>query len=145
MRGKEFIGKLDHDRIVEAIREAESKSSGQIRIYIERGELKSDPLEAAQKIFAKLRIHETKERNAVLIFVAPRARKLAVVGDRGIHEKCGDPLWQSVVSKMTDHFKSERFTEAVVDAVGELGSVLATHFPHQSSGKNELPDDIIES
>jgi uncharacterized membrane protein len=145
MRSKEFITKLDHDRIVKAIREAESKTSGQIRIYIQRGELKGDPLESAVKKFGELRMHETTDRSAVLIYVVPRARKLAVVGDQGIHEKCGDTLWQRVVSKMTDHFKKERFTDAIVDAVRELGAVLSEHFPHQSGGQNELPDEIIES
>jgi uncharacterized membrane protein len=145
MRSKEFISTLDHDRIVEAIRAAESKTSGQIRIYIQRGLLKGEPLESARKKFAELRMHETANRNGVLIFVAPRARKLAVLGDQAIHEKCGDVLWQGVVSKMTDHFKSERFTEAMVDAIRELGAVLTEHFPHQAGGQNELPDDIIES
>jgi uncharacterized membrane protein len=145
MRSKEFISKLDHDRIVKAIREAESKTSGQIRIYIQRGSLKGEALESARKKFTELRMHETRDRNAVLIYVAPRARKLAVIGDQGIHEKCGDPLWQSVVSTMTDHFKKERFTDAIVDAVRELGAVLSEHFPHQAGGQNELPDEIIES
>ena len=144
MRSKEFINQLDHDRIVEAIREAESKTSGQIRIYIQRGEVKGDPLESARKKFAELRIHETKDRNGVLIFVAPRAHKLAVIGDQGIHEECGDALWQSVVSRMTDHFTNERFTDAIVDAIQELGAVLSRHFPRQPGSKNELPDDVIE-
>jgi uncharacterized membrane protein len=145
MRSKEFISHLNHDCIVEAIREAELKTSGQIRIYIQRGELKGDPLESAQKMFGQLKMHETADRNAVLIYVAPRARKLAVVGDQGIHQKCGDALWQEVVAKMTDHFKKERFTDAIVDAVHELGRVLAGHFPHRAGGQNELSDDIVES
>jgi uncharacterized membrane protein len=145
MRSKEFISNLDHDRIVAAIRAAESKTSGQIRIYIQRGHLKENPLAAAQKTFADLKMEQTKDRNAVLIWMAPRARKLAVIGDEGIHQKCGDSLWQSVVLKMTDHFKKERFTDAIVDAIGELGAVLSAHFPHQAGGQNELPDAVIES
>ena len=37
-------------------------------------------------------MHKTRERNAVLIFVAPRAHKFAVVGDKAIHEKCGERI-----------------------------------------------------
>ena len=84
MRTKEFLTKLEHDRIVEAIRAAESKTSGQIRVFIQRGELDVDPLGAAQKKFQRLGMHKTPERNAVLIFVAPRAHKFAVVGDKAI-------------------------------------------------------------
>src|SRR5580704_4582353 len=54
MRTKEFLSKLEHDRIVQAIREAESKTSGQIRVYIQRGKLNLDPLIAAQKKFHRM-------------------------------------------------------------------------------------------
>ena len=85
MRTKEFLSKLEHDRIVQTIREAESKTSGQIRVYIQRGKLDVDPLVPAQKKFHRLGMHRTPERNAILIFVAPRAHKFAVVGDQAIH------------------------------------------------------------
>src|SRR6184192_1285159 len=145
MRTKEFLSKLEHDRIVGAIREAESKTSGQIRVYIQRGKVSVDPLIAAQSKFHRLGMHKTRERNAVLIFVAPRVHKLAVVGDSAIHEKCGDEFWQSVVEKMRTHFQNEKFSDALIEAVKEIGSVLATHFPQTVRDTNELPDDVIES
>lgn len=145
MRSQEFIGQLDHDRIVAAIRTAESRTSGQIRIYIQRGNLKGGPVAPARKQFEQLGMHKTRAHNAVLIYVAPRSRKFAVIGDQGIHERCGDALWQTVVAKMTDHFKGERFTEAIVEAVQDLGEVLSVQFPATTEGqKNELPDDVIE-
>lgn len=144
MRTREFIGKLDHDRIVQAIREGEASTSGQIRVYVQRGDLKIDPLLAAQKRFHKLGMQKTDRRNAVLIFVAPRAHKFAVIGDEGIHKECGDPLWQRVVEKMQDHFRSERFSEAIVGAIRDVGAVLAQHFPRTGDGSNELPDEVIE-
>jgi uncharacterized membrane protein len=93
MRSREFLSKLEHDRIVRAIREAESKTSGEIRVYVQRGKLNADPLIVAQKQFQKLQMDRTQERNAVLIFVAPRVHKFAVVGDKAVHEKCGDEFW----------------------------------------------------
>lgn len=145
MRTKEFLKKLEHDRIVKAIREQESRSSGQIGVYIQRGELDGDPVEAAQKRFQKSGMYKTGQRNAVLIFVAPRARKFAVVGDEGIHTKCGTELWQRVVQKMETHFKQEHFSNAIVDAIQDIGQVLAEQFPRTGGEKNELPDDIVES
>ncbi len=145
MRTKEFIGKLDHPSIVQAIREEEAKTSGQIRVYVQRGHLKNDPLREAQKRFGALAMHATRQRNAVLIFVAPRAHKFAVVGDEAFHRKCGDALWQKVVQKMRDHFRSERFSEAIVGAIRDIGAVLAEHFPGTGAGPNELPDEVIES
>jgi uncharacterized membrane protein len=144
MRTREFLTKLEHDRIVAAIRGAESKTSGEIRVVIQRGKLKSDPLVAAQKKFHRLGMHKTRERNAVLIFVAPRVHKFAVVGDNAIHERCGDEFWQRVVETMRVHFRNEKFNDALIDAVNEVGKVLAGHFPRTSASVNELPDEIIE-
>ncbi len=144
MRTRAFLSKLEHDRIVQTIREAESKTSGEIRVFVQRGKLKSDPLAAAQKKFRQLRMHKTRERNAVLIFVAPRAHKFAVVGDQAIHEKCGDEFWQRVVTRMRTHFQNENFSDALVEAIKEIGSVMASHFPKTLGNANELPDDVIE-
>ena len=144
MRTKEFLSKLDHDRIIEAIRVAESKTSGEIRVYIQRGKFETDPVLLAQKKFQRLGMYKTRERNAVLIFVAPRAHKFAVVGDQAIHEKCGEQFWQHVVDGMRVHFQNEKFSHALTEAVNEVGKVLATHFPRTSANANELPDEIIE-
>jgi uncharacterized membrane protein len=146
MRTKEFLSKLEHDRIVQAIRNAEAKSSGEVRVYIQRGKLAADALSAAEKNFRALSMHKTRERNAVLIFVVPRAHKFAVVGDKGIHEKCGNELWQRVVDKMRDDFRNEHFTDALVEAIQEIGSVLAARFPLKSGrNPNELRDEISGS
>jgi uncharacterized membrane protein len=144
MRTREFLTKLEHDRIVAAIREGESKTSGEIRVLIQRGKLKSDPLVAAQKKFHRLGMHKTRERNAVLIFVVPRVHKLAVVGDNAIHERCGGEFWQRIVETMRVHFRNEKFSDALIDAVNEVGKVLAAHFPRTSASANELPDDVID-
>src|SRR5436305_2367231 len=144
MRTREFLTKLEHDRIVQAIREAEMKTSGEIRAFIQRGKLKSDPLGAAQRKFHRLDMQKTRERNAVLIFVAPRAHKLAVIGDKAIHEKCGDVFWQQVTENMRTHFQNEKFSHALVEAIKEIGKVLAAHFPKTSTNANELPNDIVQ-
>src|SRR5215470_16903500 len=123
MRTREFLSKLEHDRLVHAIREAESKTSGEIRVFIQRGKLNVDPLIAAQKKFHRLRMHKTRERNAVLIFVAPRAHKFAVVGDKAIHEKCGEKFWQQIVDQMRAHFRAEKFNRALVEAIEEIGKL----------------------
>jgi uncharacterized membrane protein len=101
-------------------------------------------LVAAQRKFHQLGIHKTRERNAVLVFVAPRAHKFAVVGDKAIHEKCGDEFWQRIVEGMGAHFQNEKFSHALVEAINEIGKVLAAHFPKTSKSANELPDDIVQ-
>ena len=144
MRTRDFLSKLEHDRVIEAIREAESRTSGEIRVLIQRGKLKSDPLAAAQRKFHRLSMHKTREHNAVLIFVAPRAHKFAVVGDKAIHQKCGDEFWQRIVERMRTHFRNEKFSDALVEAINEVGKVLASDFPKTRGGTDQLPDDVIE-
>jgi len=144
MRTKEFLNKLEHDRIVLAIRDAESKTSAEIRVFIQRGKLEGDPLIAAQKKFHHLRMHRTTEHNGILIFVAPRAHKFAVVGDSGIHQKCGAALWQPLVEQMREHFRNERFTDALVEAIEQAGNSLAEHFPRDSVSSDQLPNDVVE-
>ena len=144
MRTKQFLSKLEHDQIVAAIRAAESKTSGEIRVYIQRGKLNTDPLISAQKKFHRLRMHKTSERNAVLIFIAPRAHKFAVVGDKAIHEKCGEEFWQRVVDGMREHFQNEKFSRAIIEGIEEVGKLLSTHFPRTATSSNELPDEIVE-
>ncbi len=144
MRTRDFLSRLEHERIVSAIREAESKTSGEIRVYIQRGNFETDSVKVAQKKFQRLGMFKTREHNAVLIFVAPRAHKFAVVGDKAIHEKCGEQFWQHVVDGMRVHFQNEKFSHALIEAINEVGKVLATHFPRTSANANELPDEIVE-
>jgi|SRR5215470_3861505 len=144
MRTKEFLSKLEHDRIVKAIRDAESKTSGEIRVFIQRGELDVDPVAAAQKRFYRLGMQKTAERNAVLIFVAPRAHKFAILGDKAIHQRCGEDLWQRLVNQMREHFRKQNFTDAIVDAIHEIGDTLAAHFPRRSTSTGGLPDEVAE-
>ena len=143
MRTKEFLSKLEHSPIVQAIRDAESKTSGEIRVFIQRGKLEGDPLTAARKKFHKLGMYKTPERNAILIFVAPRAHKFAVVGDKAIHDKCGESFWQRLVDSMREHFRNERFSLALVEAIEEAGKALASHFPGKPA-PNQLPDEVVE-
>jgi uncharacterized membrane protein len=144
MRTRDFLSRLEHARIISAIREAESNTSGEIRVYIQRGKFDTDPLIVAQRKFQRLGMFKTRERNAVLIFVAPRAHKFAVVGDKAIHEKCGEQFWQHVVDGMRVHFQDEKFSHALTEAINEVGKVLARHFPRTSANANELPDEIVE-
>ena len=143
MKHREFLSKLEHEAIVKAIREAETLTSGEIRVFVSR-KAALVPLLAAQKQFDKLRMYKTKQRNAVLIFVAPVSQTFAIVGDAGVHAKCGEARWQAIASEMSTHLKAGAFTTAIVHAIRRAGDLLAEHFPPNKDSPNELPDNIIE-
>ncbi len=136
--------KIDHARVVAAIGAAEAKTSGEIRVLLARHRA-PDPVAAAQKHFARLGMTQTKERNGVLIFLAPRSRTFAVIGDSAVHEKCGDAFWTELAATMIVHFKRAEFTAGLEHGITRAGALLAEHFPRQSDDVNELPDTIEEA
>ncbi len=143
MRTKSFMARLEHERIVQAIAVAERKTSGEVRVFIQRGEI-DDAVAAAAARFQRLGMTATRERNAVLIFVAPRSQKFAVIGDDGIHQRCGDVFWRQLVEAISDHFQREDFTAAIVKAIEVAGERLAEHFPRTPDDRNELPNRVEE-
>jgi len=144
MRTHNFRRRLDHNRVTQAIKKAEGRTSGQIRVFIQRGKFEDDALPRAERRFLQLGMQKTRDRNAVLIFVAPRAHKYAVVGDVGVHEKCGKEFWTKLVGEMRAHFKNEDFNRAITLAINEIGKLLAAHFPRTGDTINELPDEIVQ-
>jgi uncharacterized membrane protein len=141
MKAREFLGQLRHDDIVAAIREAEQQTSGEIRVFISRQPI-ADPLPVAQAQFLKLRMDRTRHRNGVLIFVAPRTHKFAVIGDAGVHTHCGDMFWRELADEMAGHFRKSEFTAGVVHGIRKAGQLLARHFPASPGDRNELSDNV---
>lgn len=139
---QKLIEKLDTERIERAIAEAERRTSGEIRVSV--APLFWGSIErAARRAFERLRMHETRERNGVLLFIVPSRRTFYVLGDTGIHDKVGTEFWSSVVAVMTPDFRRGEFTEGVLRGIAELAERLAEHFPHQgASDRNELSDAV---
>lgn len=141
MKARDFLSQLEHEDIVAAIRKAEKKTSGEIRVFISRKE-PVDSIAAAQVQFTELGMEKTEEKNGVLIFVAPRVRKFAVIGDAGVHARCGDGFWNAVAAEMSGHFKKGKFTDGIIHGIHKAGELLAEHFPRKPGGSNQLPDEI---
>lgn len=139
---------LDADsqqRIVACIKEAEGKTSGEVRVFIEHHCNYVDPMDRAREIFASLAMEKTSARNAVIVYVALTDRQFALFGDSAIYEKAGGAaFWQAAAAKLTSHLKKNEITEGLCNCIHELGVALATHFPYDPSiKKNELPDEIV--
>jgi uncharacterized membrane protein len=135
---------IDHARIVEAVRSAEARTSAEIRIFVQRGELKGDPVAAAQEAFVRLGMEGTRGRNGVLIYLMPDAEEFTVIGDEEVLRRYGEGRWQEIVDKMGEHFQEGSFTDAMVEAIGYLGGALAQQFRRKWRNPNELSDEVIE-
>jgi uncharacterized membrane protein len=143
MKPDAFVKSLDDEKIVAAIREAEARSRGEIRVHVAEHEV-TEPQAEAARVFDELGMADTAEHNGVLLFVAPESQSITVLGDRGAHERCGDAFWAKVVEAIRDEFRAERFTEGIVAGVRTVGDALALHFPRRPGevDRNELPDGV---
>ncbi len=99
-------------------------------------------MDRAAFIFEQLKMHQTKLRNGVLIYLAVEAREFAILGDVGINQKVPEDFWNSTSLIMLEHFKKGDFVSGLIAGAKEAGQQLKAHFPYQKGDINELSDDI---
>lgn len=128
-------------RIVEAIVRAEDCTSGEIRVHVEP-KCKTDPVARAVKVFNRLEMYDTAERNGVVIYLAYETRACAIVGDVAINEVIPEGFWDDILADMKAAFAAGNFTEGIITAVEAVGNALSEYFPYQSDDVNEQPDEI---
>ena len=129
---------------MEAIRVSEKETSGEIRLYIERKNAYVDPLDRAAEVFFQLKMQNTADRNAVLLYIAMKDHELALFGDEGIHKKVGAEYWNNAVKNMIALFADQNIVTGIEQCIMQIGQTLKETFPYDSStDKNELPDDIV--
>jgi uncharacterized membrane protein len=141
---KQFFSKEENHFIVKAIRHAEKSTSGEVRVFVESRCSWLDAMDRATEIFFSLRMENTEQRNAVLVYVAIKDRQLAVFGDEGIHQKVRSEYWNRVVAEMLSSFNRHDYSKGIAECVIQIGDALKEHFPYDSeTDKNELPDEIV--
>lgn len=138
---KNFLSAIEEKLVLEAIANAEMETSGEIRVHLENFCL-LDPVAAARKIFLKLGMQDTKERNGVLIYLATYSRKIAIIGDAGIHERLGTEFWDQMVQKMISNLRTDHKADGLAACINECGNQLKHYFPRLEDDTNELSNDI---
>ncbi|MCX6191945.1 MAG: TPM domain-containing protein [Flavobacteriia bacterium] len=136
-----IINESDKIAIQEAIQKAEELTSGEIRVHIDKN-CSGEPLKRAIEVFNKLKMHETKERNGVLIYLAFNDRKLAILGDEGIDKKVANDFWDSTKEQLILDFKNNQFIPGIIKSINEVGVRLKEYFPHQVDDIDELSNEI---
>src|SRR5687767_8229158 len=141
-RKNKFFNNEEQHLIVTAIRNAERCTSGEIRVFVENRCSYVDALDRAVELFQKMGMANTRERNAVLVYVALKDHQLAVFGDEGIHQKVGSDYWNTEVIKMIHDFNRENYALGIAGCVEDIGNALQEYFPYTEKDENELSDDI---
>jgi uncharacterized membrane protein len=141
---KPLFSDAENAKIVEAIKSSEQLTSGEIRIYIESKNPLVSTIDRASEIFFNLKMQQTAQRNAVLLYLAYKDKEVAIFGDEGIHQQVGTEFWNNQVKQMVMLFKENNLSEGIVKCITEVGHVLIEKFPYQGNmDKNELPDEIV--
>lgn len=139
---KDFLSPEEKKKVVNAIKEAERNTSGEIRVHLEN-HCREDVLDHAAFIFDKLDMQKTEARNGVLIYVAVKDHQLAILGDTGINKVVPKGFWDEVRDTMVQHFKENRYADGLAAGLIMAGEQLSAHFPYADKGaENELSDDI---
>ena len=138
---RRLLDAADLDAVAAAIAAAEAATSAEIRVHLD-ARCPGEALARAALVFERLGMHRTAARHGVLIYVSIEDHKLAVLGDRGIHDRVGQAYWDGLVESVLAHFRRQRFRDGLVHAVGEAGAVLRQHFPRRPDDVNELPDRV---
>lgn len=142
---KGFLSKKEENEIVEAIRKAELKTSGEIRVHLERSTEGKDIFERAMEVFHMLKMDNTKLDNGVLIYVAIEDRNFVIYGDKGINEVVPEDFWESTKDLIVSHFRKNNFKEGLVEGILKAGEQLQKHFPWDEGDTNQLSDQISKA
>lgn len=141
MTARNFFSKLEIKKIVAAIQEAEKDTYGEIRVHIDNF-CKGDAIERATEVFFKLKMNETVQRNGVLIYLAVKDHKFAIIGDEGINNVVENDFWEDIKNDMTQSFRNNLFTDGIIYGVLRCGKKLKAYFPHQENDIDELSNEI---
>lgn len=136
-----FLTAEGEERVVAAIRAFERRTSGEMRVHLTRSSGR-DVGHSAQRVFDRLGMTKTVDRNGVLFFVDVAHRRFAVVGDTGVDRVVGEAFWTSLAERMEARFREGAFVEGLEEGIRRAGEALAAHFPYRAGDVNELPDDL---
>ncbi|MHC4743465.1 MAG: TPM domain-containing protein [Planctomycetota bacterium] len=139
---EKFFSDTELLSINSAVNEAEKNTSAEVKVVVTRhcwGDLK----EKAFKIFRKLDLHRTEQRNCVLVLLVVTNREFLIYGDEGIHQKVGQDFWGDVRDNMQQAFREDAFAEGMCEGLKLIGQKLCEYFPYQDGDVNEISDGIV--
>jgi uncharacterized membrane protein len=131
----------DLEAIARAVVEAEGRTSAEVRVHLDHS-CEGDALQQAIKVFERLGMHRTAARNGVLVYISVTDRKLAVIGDKGIHERVGEAYWQGLVAAVRERLRQQQPRGGLIHALAELGRELGRHFPRRPGDNNEISNQV---
>lgn len=97
----------------------------------------------ALQAFYEKGLYKTRHQTGVLFFLSLLERKVWVLADQGIHQKMDQKSLNRFAEMVTQGIREGKAGESLNQAIGEIGRVLAEHFPHIPEDIDELPNTIM--
>jgi uncharacterized membrane protein len=139
---EEFLSVSEERAIVDAIKQAEKNTSGEIRVHLEDFS-KQPPLERAKEVFLSLEMHKTSARNGVLFYVSVSDHHFVILGDEGINKLVTADFWNDTKDLVISHFKKGNNKEGLVYGILKAGEELKRYFPYcELTDEDELSNEI---
>jgi len=95
-------------------------------------------------VFKAAAERRTVGRTGVLIYLSMAEHRAEIVADEAITAVTAPDIWGEAMAALLVEVRQGRIAEGMVAAIGEVGAVLAEHFPRSDTDTNEIPDKLIE-
>jgi len=86
----------------------------------------------------------TTGRTGVMIYLSMREHRAEIIADESIATVVSAEVWGEAMGDMLIEIRKGRIAEGLAVGIGDVGFVLAQHFPRGADDVNELPDRLIE-
>ncbi len=139
---KKLFGREETERIAASVAEAEKTTSAEIKVVV-LGHSWQDIRDTAARVFRRHGLHNTRERNAVLILLVLANHEFLVYGDEGVHKHVRQAFWDDVRDAIASRLAQGRFCEGLCEGVRLIGDRLRRHFPPIENQPNTIPNEPI--
>jgi len=96
----------------------------------------------ARRQFLEQKLHHTRDRTGVLIFVSEAERYVEILVDEGISQHLDDSDWGSIVSDFTRRVALGHTAEGFISCIDACAELLERHVP-KTHPRNQLPNRLV--
>ena len=79
-----------------------------------------------------------------MLYLSLAEHRAEIVADEAITEVVTPERWGDAMAALIDHVRRGDSATGMVEAVGQIGTILAEYVPAREDNPNELPDRLIE-
>ena len=123
--------------------EAAKRAPAIKRLFVSRERLLHETRQAAQAAFFVNGLTETRERNAVLVYVSVFERLVFLQPDSGLAGKLDPRALDAATAALTAGIAQGRPAAAIIACIDTLAALLAPPYPPRGDDANEIKDLIL--